>query len=57
MFQRQNEEERNKWDYYELKRGHDVMITAPDELFRMMLNIISKDDELVLSLPSLFDIV
>ena len=44
MFQRQNEEERNKWDYYELKRGHDVMITAPEELSRMMLNIISKED-------------
>lgn len=44
MFQRQNEEERKKWDYYELKRGHDVMITAPEELSRLMLNIISKED-------------
>jgi len=43
MFQRQNEEEKCKWDCYELKRGHDVMITAPEELSRIILNIVSKE--------------
>jgi len=42
MFQRQNMEAKKKWDYYELKRGHDVMITAPEELSKLLLNIISK---------------
>lgn len=42
MFHRQNMEEKKKWDYYELKRGHDVMVTAPEELSRLILNIISK---------------
>lgn len=44
MFQRQTEEEKNKWDYYELKRGHDVMITAPEELARILSIIISKEN-------------
>jgi pimeloyl-ACP methyl ester carboxylesterase len=43
MFQRQNEEEKCKWDCYELKRGHYVMITAPEELSRIILNIVSKE--------------
>lgn len=41
MFQRQTKEEKNMWDYYEeLNRGHDVMITAPEELSKMILDII-----------------
>lgn len=32
MFERQTEDEKNRWDYYGEIRGHDVMITAPKEL-------------------------
>lgn len=41
MFERQGMDEKNKWDYYyEIKRGHDVMITAPKELSEVIQNII-----------------
>jgi hypothetical protein len=30
------------WNYFELRRGHDAMITAPEELSRLLLEIIYK---------------
>ena len=32
----------NNWNYFELRRGHDSMITAPEELSRLFLKIINK---------------
>jgi hypothetical protein len=34
--------EASTWNYYELRRGHDSMITAPEELSRLFLKIINK---------------
>ena len=30
------------WDYHELKKGHDAMITIPSELVQMLLEISTK---------------
>ncbi|MGN6709764.1 MAG: hypothetical protein ACTHKF_10495 [Candidatus Nitrosocosmicus sp.] len=30
------------WNYHELKKGHDAIITAPDELFQLLLPLINK---------------
>ena len=40
MAQRAKSEE--TWDYYELKTGHDVMIIVPNDLVRLLLQILFK---------------
>ncbi len=34
--------EADAWNYLELRRGHDAMITAPNELSKLLLEIIGK---------------
>jgi len=36
--------ETDSWGYFELRRGHDPMITAPEELSGLLLKIISNSD-------------
>ncbi|MGN6351051.1 MAG: hypothetical protein ACTHL3_06260 [Candidatus Nitrosocosmicus sp.] len=36
------EEEASDWNYLEIKRGHDAIITAPDELSQLLLSLINK---------------
>ena len=36
VFQFRDQEQSTEWDQNELMRGHDVMITAPDELAQML---------------------
>lgn len=44
MFERQRGDEKDKWDYYhEIKRGHDVMITAPKELSEVIQSMIREN--------------
>ena len=40
MAQRAKSEE--TWDYYDLKTGHDVMIIVPNDLVRLLLQILFK---------------
>lgn len=42
MAQRVKSEEESSWDYYELKTGHDAMITVPNELAQLLLEISTK---------------
>ena len=44
MFHSMRSKETDGWDYFELRRGHDSMITAPEELSRLLLKIISDSD-------------
>ena len=34
--------EGDAWNYLELRRGHDAMITTPNELSKLLLEIIGK---------------
>ena len=34
--------EKEVWDHHEFRRGHDAMITAPEELSKLLLKIIDK---------------
>ena len=44
MFHSMRSKETDSWGYFELRRGHDSMITAPEELSRLLLKIISDSD-------------
>lgn len=44
MFHSIKSKESAGWDYFELRRGHDSMITAPEELSRLLLKIINNND-------------
>ena len=36
MFKSMGSEKADAWDYLELRRGHDAMITAPKELSELL---------------------
>jgi pimeloyl-ACP methyl ester carboxylesterase len=38
--------EKEVWDYHEFRRGHDAMITVPEELSKLLLKIIDKKVDL-----------
>ncbi len=44
MFHSIKSKESDGWDYFELRPGHDSMITAPEELSRLLLKIINNND-------------
>ena len=44
MFHSIRSKETDSWGYFELRRGYDSMITAPEELSRLLLKIISDSD-------------
>jgi hypothetical protein len=44
MFKRTIEEitAPSDWDYHDLRRGHDAIITAPNELSKLLLPLLNK---------------
>ena len=44
MFHSIKSKESDGWDYFELRPGHDSMITAPEELSGLLLKIINNND-------------
>lgn len=44
MFNNMRSKETDGWGYFELRMGHDSMITAPEELTRLLLKIIGDND-------------
>ena len=42
MFKSTGSEKATGWDYHEPRRGHDVMITAPEELSKLLIDILEK---------------
>lgn len=44
MFHNMKSKESEGWGYFEIRRGHDSMFTAPEELSRLLLKIINNND-------------
>jgi hypothetical protein len=44
VFHSMGSKETDSWGYFELRRGHDSMITESEELSRLLLKIISDSD-------------
>jgi pimeloyl-ACP methyl ester carboxylesterase len=42
MFDSIGHEKAEGWKYYDLRRGHDAMITAPEELSKLLIKIMAK---------------